>query len=390
MTDKVEYGLISADSHVFEPGDLFERLPAGMRDRAPKVAEWNGGSAWYVGDIVPVPFPASAVTGSGYRVPNRDAARTVHIDDLMRGLHDPAERIKLQDDDSVDAEVLYSSPHLWDAIKQSPDGDLRLACAQVYNEWIGEFCSYNPSRLVGIGKLPTSSVDDARKELVRCVEELGLRGVVVDAWPDGVRGPADPALDSIWEVANETATPISLHYGLGDARSAPTSAITPGLKPPVASALLPLVASGMFDRYPNLRMILAHGDAGWSFHWMEFLDNTFLRQRHLERFKLVREDSFPSEYMRRHFWFTIQQDRATVKHRDLIGREHVLWASHFPLDASNWPDNREQAMRVTEELPGDDRHAILAANTARLFRLPGYEEGVSPTPFEAVERLVHI
>jgi predicted TIM-barrel fold metal-dependent hydrolase len=183
---------------------------------------------------------------------------------------------------------------------------------------------------------------------------------------------------------------VSLHYGLGDARSAPTSAITPGLKPPAANAMLPIAAGGAFDRFPNLRLVMAHADAGWSFHWMEFLDNTYLRQRHLERYKLDREDSFPSEYMRRHFWFTIQQDRATVKHRDLIGPDHLLWSSHFPLDATNWPDNRQQAMRVTEELPADDQRAILATNTARLYRLPGFEAGTSPTPFEAVERYVHI
>ena len=391
MTDNTDYGLISADSHVFEPADLFERrLPAGLRDRAPRVGEWQGGSAWFVDDIVPVPFPASAVSGSGYRLPKRDGDRAVSVDELLAGLHDPAERIKLQNADSVDAEVLYASPHLWDAVKQVPDPDLRLACARAYNDWIAEFCAGHPERLVGVAKIPTSGLEDAHKELVRCVEELGLRGAVFDAWPDGTRGPVDAALDPIWDFANETAIPISLHYGLGDARSAPTAAISPGLKPPVVSALLPLVASGVFDRFPNLRMVLAHGDAGWSFHWMEFMDNTFLRQRHLERFKLQREDSFPSEYVRRHFWFTIQQDRATVKHRDLIGREHLLWASHFPLDATNWPDNREQAVRVTEELPADDKHGILAANTARLYRLPGYEEGLSPTPFEAVERLVHI
>jgi predicted TIM-barrel fold metal-dependent hydrolase len=391
VSEKTDYGLISADAHVFEPSDLFERgLPAGLRDRAPKIGEWNGGSAWLVEDVVPVPFPASAVTGSGYRAALADRDRAVAVAELLPGLHDPAERIKLQDADSVDAEVLYASPHLWDAIKQVGDADLRLACARTYNDWISEFCAHNPRRLIGIGKIPTSSVEDAHKELVRCIEELGLKGVVIDAWPDGTRGPIDPGLDPLWEVAHETGTPISLHYGLGDARSAPTSSITPGLKPPVAATLLPLVASGVFDRYPNLRMVLAHGDAGWAFHWMEFLDNTYLRQRHLERFKLQREDAYPSEYMRRHFWFTIQQDRATVKHRDLLGPDHLLWASHFPLDASNWPDNRQQAMRVTEEIPAEDKQALLVGNAARLYRLPGYEEGISPTPFEAVERLVHI
>ena len=392
MSDHTGYQLISADSHVFEPADLFTRnLPASLRDQAPKVGDWNGGSAWFVEDVVPVPFPASAVTGSGYRSSLRPRSETaVAFDELMPGLYEPAQRIRVQDADSVDAELLYASPHLWDAVKQVDDAGLRLGCAKVYNDWIAEFCSHNPQRLIGIGKIPTSGIEDARQELVRCIEELGLRGVVIDAWPDGIRGPADRLLDQLWEVANEAGVAISLHYGLGDARSAPTAGITPGLKPPVANAMLPLAAGGAFDRFPNLRFVLAHADAGWSFHWMEFLDNTYLRQRHLERFKLERQDSFPSEYMRRHFWFTIQQDRATVKHRDLIGPEHLLWSSHFPLDASNWPDNRQQAMRVTEGLPTGDRGAILATNTARLYRLRGFEDGTSPTPFDAVERLVHI
>ena len=99
MNDKIDYSLISADSHVFEPADLFEtRLPARLRDRAPQVRESNGGSAWFVEDVVPVPFPASAVTGSGYRFPDlTDPDRPVTIGEIMPALHDPVERIKAQD-----------------------------------------------------------------------------------------------------------------------------------------------------------------------------------------------------------------------------------------------------------------------------------------------------
>jgi predicted TIM-barrel fold metal-dependent hydrolase len=392
MSGKTDRNLISADSHVFEPADLFvERLPASLRDRAPKVGDWKGGSAWFVEDVVPVPFPASAVSGSGYRSTRRSETEpAVAFDELMPALYDPEARIKAQEADSVDGEVLYASPHLWDAIKQVDDPGLRRACALAYNDWIAEFSSYSPQRLIGLGKLPTSGIDDASRELVRCIEDLHLHGVVIDAWPDGSKGPTDPELDPIWDVANQAGIPLSIHYGLGDARSAPTAGITPGLKPPMAAAMLPLVASGVFDRFPNLRMVLAHGDAGWTFHWMEFLDNTYLRQRHLERYKLERPDTFPSEYMRRHFWFTIQQDRATVRHRDMIGAQHLMWSSHFPLDASNWPDNRQQAMRVTEELRREDQQALLAGNAARLYRLAGNEEGVSPPSFESIERLVHI
>jgi predicted TIM-barrel fold metal-dependent hydrolase len=297
--------------------------------------------------------------------------------------------VKAQDADSVSAEVLYGYPYLWDAIKQADDAELRLECARAYNDWIAEFCSHDPNRLIGVAKIPTSSIDDARKELGRSIDELHLRGAVIDAWPDDSSGPADSKLDALWDLANDAGIPVSLHYGLGRSRSAPTAGITAGMKPPMSEAALPMAASGVFDRFPNLRMLFAHADAGWSFFWLEFFDNTYLRQRHLEHYKLAREDAFPSEYIRRHFWFTVQQDRSAVKHRRVFGKDHLLWASHFPLDASDWPDDRAQAVRLTEELPADDKHAILAGNTGRLYRLPGYEDGVAPTPFEEVERLVH-
>ena len=392
MTGQPTYDLISADAHVIEPADLFEsRLPAGLRDRAPKLAPWNGGSAWFVEDVQPVPFVASTTTGSGYRLDSRsDNGSAVAFDDVLPALKDPAERIKAQVADSISAEVLYGYPYLWDAVKQVDDAELRLECARAYNDWLAEFCSHDPNRLIGVAKIPTSSVDDARKELVRCIDELHLRGAVIDAWPDDATGPSDANLDAIWEVANDAGVPVSLHYGLGTARSAPTAGITAGMKPPMSEAALPMAASGVFDRFPDLRMVFAHGDAGWSFFWLEFFDNTYLRQRHLEIYKLEREDAFPSEYIRRHFWWTVQQDRSAVKHRHVFGTDHLLWASHFPLDASDWPDNRAQAVRVTEEVVPEDKHAILAGNAARLYRLPGYEEGVAPTPFESVERLVHI
>jgi predicted TIM-barrel fold metal-dependent hydrolase len=392
VTEHPGYELISADAHVIEPGDLFEsRLPAGMRARAPKLEPWNGGSAWFVDDIQPVPFVASTTTGSGYRVDHRrDVEAAVAFDEVMPALYDPVERIKAQDADSVSAEVLYGYPYLWDAIKQVDDAEFRLECARAYNDWIAEFCSHDPNRLIGVGKIPTSSIDDARKELVRCIDELHLRGAAIDAWPDDSTGPADPSLDAIWEVANDAAIPVSLHYGLGESRSAPTAGIAAGMKPPMSNAALPMTASGVFDRFPNVRVVFAHGDAGWAFFWLEFFDNTYLRQRHLEFYKLERQDVFPSEYIRRHFWFTMQHDRTAVKHRRVFGTDHLLWASHFPLDASDWPDDRAQAMRVTEEVLPEDKHAILAGNAARLYRLPGYEDGLAPTPFESVERLVHI
>ena len=211
MTDKVDYGLISADSHVFEPADLFEkRLPSHLRDRAPQVRDSNGGSAWFVEDVVPVPFPESAVTGSGYRV--RDLSnpdRPVTVDEIMPALYDPAERIKAQDADSVDAEVLYASPHLWDAIKQVDDTELRLECARAYNDWISEFCSHDPSRLIGIGKLPSSSIEDARKELVGGYWLINVKSLA-EAIEWAKRCPGDDCIVEVRQVQEMSDFPADV------------------------------------------------------------------------------------------------------------------------------------------------------------------------------------
>ena len=190
------YDLISADSHVIEPADLFEkRLPAGLRVRAPQLRSWNGGSAWMVEGADAVPLPPSASSGSGYRLA-RDSGgeprQAVTFEEVLPGLYDPVERVDPRNADSVDAEVLYPFPALWDAIKRLENTELSLACVRAYNDFIAEFCSHSPDRLLGLGKIPSGSRRSAEAELARCVDDLHLRGVLLDTWPGGRPLPADP------------------------------------------------------------------------------------------------------------------------------------------------------------------------------------------------------
>ncbi len=393
MVDRAGYNLISSESHVLEPPDLFEkRVATALRDRAPKLGTVDGASAWTVDGSEPVPLPATATTGTGWHRAADGAAVDGQVawDDVLPSLYDPAERVKAQQADSVDAEFLYPTPGLWDAIKQLDDGVLELALVRAYNDWLAEFCSYAPSRLFGLAKLPTTTVDDAVAELSRCVGELGFRGAILDAWPSGAVAAGNPDDEPFWETVNGLQVPISLHYGFGTMESTePREGIAPGLRPPMADALLPMVAGGVFDRYPDVKMICAHADAGWALHWMEFFDINYVRHKHLSEYALKNEDAVPSEYLRKHVWFTFHQDRTAVKNRHRLGAVHLMWGSHFPFDDSNWPDNRQQVMRVTEETPAEERHALLAGNVGRLYRLPGFEKGFTEDEVVSFEQLVY-
>jgi predicted TIM-barrel fold metal-dependent hydrolase len=393
MSDSTGYGVISADSHVVEPPDVFaSRLPAALRDRAPKLVALDGGNAWSVEGADPIALAPSLATGSGWHraADGKQTAGPVSWDAVLPGLYDPAERVRAQHADSVDAEILYPTPGLWDAIKQLDDAELKLGLVRAYNDWLAEFCSHRPDRLFGLAKLPATSVDDARAELVRCVEELGLRGAILDAWPSGAPTGGNPNDEPFWEAVDGLRVPVSFHWAVGaSAATTPPTGIAPGLKPPMADAMLPMVAAGVFDRYPNVRVVFAHGDAGWALHWMEFFDINYVRHKHLSEYALQDPDAVPSEYMRKHAWFTFHQDRSSVKNRKRLGGVHLMWASHFPHEDANWPDDRQQAMRVTEELPAEDRQALLADNVARLYRLPGYEKGFTDDEVTAFDQLVH-
>lgn len=388
-----EYRVISADAHVLEPPDVFAaRLPATWRDRAPALVDHDGASAWRVDGAEPVLLPVTAATGTGWHRAADGPFRRGPISwgAVLPALYDPEERVKAQWADSVDAEILYPSTGLWDAVKQLDDAELKVALVKAYNDWIAEFCAYRPDRLFGLAKLPATSVEDARDELVRCVEELGLRGAVLDAWPSGAAAGGNPADDAFWEAVNDLRVPISFHYAVGaSAATTPPSGIVPGMRPPMADALLPMVAAGVFDRYPNVRVVFAHGDAGWALHWMEFLDINYVRHKHLSEYSLADPDAVPSEYMRRYAWFTFHQDRPAVRNRHRLGDVHLLWASHFPFEDCNYPDDRQQAMRVTDEVPSEERQALLAGNVGRLYRLPGFDADFSPDELGAFEQLVH-
>lgn len=393
MADRPAYQLISSESHVLEPPDLFtSRLPASFRDRAPTLGVVDGGSAWSVDGTAPVPLLATTVTGSGWHraASGPESDEPVSWDAVLPALYDPAARIEAQWADSVDAEVLYPSPGLWDAVRQLDDVPLRVALARTYNDWLAEFCAHDPARLFGLAKLPTTSVEDAVAELVRCVDELGFRGAILDAAPSGSPSAAGPEDEPFWEAVNGLQVPISMHYGFGPTEATePRSGIAPGLKPPMADTLLPLAAGGVFDKYPEVKIVFAHGDAGWALHWMEFFDINYVRHKHLSEYALQEPDAVPSDYIRKHVWFTFHQDRPAVKNRHRLGGAHIMWASHFPYEDANWPDDRQQAMLVTDEAPADERHAMLAANVARLYRLPGYEAGFTADEILAFDQLVH-
>jgi predicted TIM-barrel fold metal-dependent hydrolase len=154
--------IISADDHVQEPKDTWERrVPAKLRDRAPKVVNVDGGDVWMLEGKVVMKMGMNAAAGKKFEEYKLEGET---YQTIRPGAFDPYERIKDMDTDGVEGAVLFPNA-FWAFMVE--DFELQLACMRAYNDFLAEFCQTNPRRLIGIGLVPTDNVEEGVREAQR-------------------------------------------------------------------------------------------------------------------------------------------------------------------------------------------------------------------------------
>src|SRR4029079_15021833 len=124
--------------------------------------------------------PYSSIAGAG-RPPEELGYQTGRgWETLHPGGYDAKARLAEQDRDGVVAEIIYPSVGM--ILCNHPDRDYQHACFDAYNEWITEFCSYAPDRLIGMGQTAVRTPDDAIEDL-DAIKAKGLRGVMLPGFP---------------------------------------------------------------------------------------------------------------------------------------------------------------------------------------------------------------
>ena len=169
MTAPAVPPLISSDGHLeVRPERWSTRMPAKYRDHAPRTIKLPDG-----GDAILVegqpPYPAPFLDLRAGRNNETWSPLGVTVDDTA-GVGPPEQRLQEQDMDLLHAEVLFPNmqvgPRLWRAIK---DEDVYRATVRAYNDWLGEeYCAVSRDRLIGLGVIPWTNVEDAIAELEYC------------------------------------------------------------------------------------------------------------------------------------------------------------------------------------------------------------------------------
>jgi predicted TIM-barrel fold metal-dependent hydrolase len=368
---------ISADSHIVEPRELFDGLERRFGERAPRV-QWDEQR----GDVVSAP----GVVGDGGVGPTAPVGRLGiagrNLDDpetqamirqgyagLRPGIVDPRERIKDQEADGVQCEVLF--PSLFFRVFGLHDPDVLIAAFRAYNDWLFEYCYALPDRLIGLALIPAHDPKAGAAELERTLK-LGFRGICLPCTAPKDRPYHDHAYDPIWALAQEAGVPVNFHIFTG-AEQGPNDLQAAGPVASYASAATliqitatDLICQGVAHRFPRLKFVLAEWEAGWIAHWLERLDHAFYRARFSTPPDL---DLMPSDYWRRQFYATFEDDRYGVMTRAGIGTEALLWANDYPHHDSIWPHSQEVLQEIFQGVPEDEQRAMTVENAARLYKL---------------------
>ena len=125
------------------------------------------------------------------------------------------------------------------------------------------------------------------------------------------------------------------------------------------------VFGGVLERFPQLKVVVAEGDAGWVPHWCYRADHVAERMA----VGLDQLSKTPSEYVRDHVRFTFQDDRTAYRDPDMVDSGCLMWASDFPHTDSTWPWSQDVLAEQTGHLTEDQRNRVLHDNVVKVFHL---------------------
>ena len=367
------YKLISADSHIIEPADLWkERIDPKYRDRAPYVVSEEDSDQWYVdGDLKFGFFGVTFQAGLRFDTPEL-IGHEGRLEDIPPGGLDPHEHVKDMDLDGVSAGVVYPTQAL-NTFMVLPDSDLLSAICRGYNDWVADFCKPHPDRLKAIGMLNVDDIGDAVGELQRAAK-IGLAGVLMTIQPMEKRYD-HPDYEPLWAAAQDLDMVLSLHSGSVRWKKGMTATVATHGDPVLSvqkdyyprTCLTSMILSGVFERFPKLKVGIVEFELAWAPFFIRSMDNVYTERVSGLRGYRFKGSALPSDFVKSNVFFSFQEDDLGIQMRSAIGVDNLLWGSDYPHAESTFPKSREIVDRIMQGVPKEEVTKIVCGNAARVY-----------------------
>ena len=400
--------VVSADSHVLEPTDLFRtRLPKHLRDRGVWEEDFEivplaeGGARIFRKLHTPgyEGWTISRYRQTGGRMPEGDPEMICEDMDL----------------DGVDVAVMHPNLSLFGLY--SDDHELSMAHARVYTDFIVERFTPHFGRICPTAPVPITDVDDAVAEIER-VAATGMRAILLPATPPVPYYSRD--LDPVWAAAQANGVQPFFHTQTGGVKvndpasttlkvvmesaaqvnqpitekSASKRMITQSIYSTVVPGQLicELIGGGVPERYPELHFSLIEFNAHWLASLVGAIDKCWVtgigqdpdwwlghwddtrppgdQPNMAQLFRLNEKWPYPlmpSEYVRRQFHVSFQDDPVAVASRHITGVSTIVWGNDYPHAEGSFRGSRQLIAEQFAGVPDEERAAMVGGTLAQVL-----------------------
>lgn len=358
--------IVSCDDHLdlpYIPATVWqERLPAKLRENGPKIMSTPDGPFWT--------WEGERKSAFGRKPGLIDSfQRAGLVAEPEPGVFRPGSvkyRLADMDLDGIAAQVIY--PPSWSL--KFKDAAMAEQSIRAFNDWfLTDFCGASGGRMIALPLLPLHSPEVAAAELRRMVK-AGAKGVLFDPW-GGPKPPFDDCWEELWSIAEEAGVLMHFHISTGlhslkiRFGSWEMAAGTSVVHMQMDEILSGMIFSGVLERHPRLKFVLAECSIGWIPYVLEQMD---FQQN--EWSQLVAERRLPmraSDYFRRQMYATFEKDNIGVRLIPDIGVDNVMWAADYPHGISTFPHSRKIVDEMFAGSTPELKRKVTHDNAAALY-----------------------
>jgi len=379
--------LISVDDHILEPPTLWtDRVAPRDRDRAPHIETIDGIECWvYDGKRIPH-SGLSAVVG---KTKEEFSPDPLPYSEMRPGCYDAVARLDDMDRSGVLASLCFPSVTRFcgQLFMEASDREFAFELLQHYNDWlVEEWCGAAPGRYIPLMLIPMWDPPRAAQEM----ERMAAKGVTAFAFSENTAPLGLPTIHDVggyWEpvmgAANDLELVVCMHVGSSSTlpQIAPDSPFMANLTwgaSRTSGTMLSWLFSGMFQRYPKLKIALSEGEIGWIPYFLERAEQVLDRQRYWVGRGVAFDGHAGTDVdldaldIRRdyaeHVYGCFIHDEHGIASIGEVGEDNIMCETDYPHSDSTWPDCIEVVQKQIAHLTHEQQHKILRGNAERLYR----------------------
>jgi aminocarboxymuconate-semialdehyde decarboxylase len=276
------------------------------------------------------------------------------------------QRLRAMDEQGIDTQVLSVNPFWY-----RKERDVAAEICRIHNEGLAELCARKPDRFAAFASLAMQYPDLAVQQLDEAVKKYGLRGAAVGASVVG-EDFSDPKFFPVWAKAQELGATLFIHpRGVPELskRLAGNGSLVNIIGYPLETTICleHLIFEGTLDRFPDLKLIAAHGGGFLGSYAPRMDHGCFTAPKNCNpEIVLARK---PTQYLNRIYFDSLLFTGEALRHLVAqVGASQVMIGTDHPIP---WVDDPVGHVLGTPDLSDNDREAILGKNAARVLGLAG-------------------